>query len=60
MVGGPVETQGKLSHQLRCGQRATQVPGSTRVAEPKDEGWHSKCCEWQDKGHKTTSGHQIY
>ena len=38
MVGGPMETQGKLSHQLRCppGQRATQVPGSTRVAGPKE------------------------
>ena len=38
MVGGPMETQGKLSHQLRCppGQRATQVPGSARVAEPKE------------------------
>ena len=34
--GRAMETQGKLSHQLRCppGQRATQVPGSTRVADP--------------------------
>ena len=33
-----METQGKLSHQLRCppGQRATQVPGSIGVAEPKE------------------------
>ena len=38
MVGGPMETQEKLSHQPRCppGQRATQVPGSTRVAAPKE------------------------